>query len=134
MNTITSKVQISQLSQTITQADARQHRVLIDRPQAAGGTDQGPKARELFLMSFGGCFMKNLQGAIEVRSSDVHNIQIEVIGTATKSPNRFVSIELHIHADYNDSKLMTKLVTIAERGCLIANTLKHLVDLSFVIH
>ncbi|GAB5493310.1 MAG: hypothetical protein Phog2KO_35250 [Phototrophicaceae bacterium] len=132
--TVTSTIQISQLSQTVTQANARQHRVLIDRPEAVGGTDRGPKARELFLMSFGGCFMKNLQGAIEARSSDIRNIQIEVIGTATQSPNRFVSIELHIHANYEDKKLMTKLVTIAERGCLIANTLKHLVDLSFVIH
>jgi organic hydroperoxide reductase OsmC/OhrA len=40
---------------------------------------------------------------------------------------------MNISADHNDKEQMEKLVTIAERGCIVANTLKNSVTLSINI-
>ena len=46
------------------------------------------------------------------------------------APPHFSAIEMAISADHNDREQMEKLVTIAERGCIVANTLKNSVNLS----
>lgn len=40
---------------------------------------------------------------------------------------------MEIAADYDDKEAMEKLVSIAERGCIVANTLKKSVDLRIVL-
>lgn len=46
---------------------------------------------------------------------------------------RFSAVHLEISAEYADKAEMEKLVTIAERGCIVANTLKNAVDLSLTV-
>ena len=77
--------------------------------------------------------MSNLLAAIRAREAAVYNVRIEVIGTLGSNPGRYTGVEMKIAADYSDKELMTKLVTIAERGCLVANTLKDAVNLSLSI-
>lgn len=129
----TVSVQLIQQSPTTTKGLARQHTVLVDRPLPIEGTDQGPMGGELFLLGLGGCFMSNLLAAIRARQVPVSNISVNVIATKGASPTRFTAIELRISADYEDRALMEKLVTIAENGCLVANSIKHAIDLSFVV-
>jgi putative redox protein len=40
---------------------------------------------------------------------------------------------MKITAGYSDKEQMEKLVTIAERGCIVANTLKDAVDLKIAV-
>jgi len=40
---------------------------------------------------------------------------------------------MKVSAAHEDRELMEKLVTIAERGCIVANTLKKSVDLSITL-
>ena len=40
---------------------------------------------------------------------------------------------LHVTANYTDSELMRKLVAIAERGCLVTNTLKNAMVITIVL-
>jgi organic hydroperoxide reductase OsmC/OhrA len=40
---------------------------------------------------------------------------------------------MNVSAVHNDRELMQKLVTIAEKGCIVANTLKKSVDLSITL-
>jgi putative redox protein len=127
------KVQVNQIGPSTSEGTARDHRVLVDRPVAKGGEDQGAMGGELLLVAVGGCFMSNLLAAIRARDAAVSTIRIEVIGTLGTTPGRFTAIELKISADYSDRDLITRLVTIAERGCLVANTLREPVDLSFSI-
>ncbi|MEO1286995.1 MAG: OsmC family protein [Chloroflexota bacterium] len=126
-------VTVTQTSDTVSTATARQHQVLIDRPELVGGTDEGAKARELFLMSLGGCFLNNLKAAIVARDADIDNLRLDITGTADEPPRRFVAIEMVVYAKYSDANLMKKIVTIAERGCLLSNTLKHALDLTVTI-
>lgn len=126
-------VQVNQVGPTTSEGQVRGHRVLIDRPVAKEGEDRGAMGGELLLMSLGGCFMSNLLAAIRARSAEVSNLRITVTGTLESAPPRFSAIAMHIAADYSDRALMEKLVTISERGCIVANTLKNALDLSIEI-
>lgn len=126
-------VNMQQQTPTATQGSVRGHSVMIDRPEAKGGTDEGAMGGELLLMSLGGCFISNLLEAVRVREAPISNIQIDVVGTLEGTPARFSAIEMQIAADYEDQNLMQKLVTISERSCIVANSLKSAIDLTFTI-
>ncbi len=104
--------------------------VRVDRPAAKGGDDNGPMGGELILAGLGGCFMSNLLAAIRAREAAVTNVSTEVTATLAEHPSRFSAIDLRVSADCDDHELLEKLVTIAERGCIAANTLRGGVDLT----
>jgi putative redox protein len=116
-------IQLEQVSSTTTEATVRAHRVLIDRPVDKGGTDLGPMGGELFLAAIGGCFMSNLLAAIRARNSDVSDVRTMVIGTIESAPARFSAVEVHIEAK-GGSEEIERLVEIADRGCIMMNTLR----------
>jgi putative redox protein len=124
------KIQIRQASASTSEADIRHHKILIDRPASKGGDDQGPMGGELFLTSIGGCFMSTLLAAIKAREADVSEVQTEVIGSLVDSPTRFSAVEVCVSAKCSDRELFERLVEIAERGCIIVNTLRGKLDLT----
>ena len=81
-------------------------------------------------MGLGGCFTSNLLSAIKSRSADVSNIELSIKAKLAENPARFSKIEVEVSAQYEDRGLMEKLLIIAERGCIIANTLKNEIELS----
>ena len=126
-------VEVNQVGPSTSESIIRSHKVLIDRPEAKGGADQGPMGGEYLLTAFGGCFMSNLLAAAMAREAELSDVKIMVTGELDGNPARFVSIHLDIYANYADRALMEKLVLISERSCICANTLKDSVKLSFVI-
>ena len=121
------KIQLQQVSASASEAALRTHRVLIDRPNDKGGTDSGPMGGELFLASIGGCFMSTLLAAIRARNADVSDVRAEVIGTIAETPTRFSRVELNVEAQ-GSSEEIERLVTIADKGCIMMNTLRGLLD------
>ena len=120
----TITVEVRQAGVTTSKGIARTHEVSIDRPQDKGGTDQGPMGGELLLLGLGGCFMSNLLAAIAARNAQVADVSVTVGATLADNPKRFSSYTLEVSARCDDMPLLEKLVTIAERGCISANTLK----------
>ncbi len=108
----------------------RGHSVLIDCPEAKGGEDRGAMGGEHLLVALGGCFNSNLLVAIRAREVAVDNIRITVAGTLEGTPPNYTRIHMTVAGDYHDQELMEKLVTISERSCIVANTLKGAVELS----
>jgi putative redox protein len=127
------KIAIHQTAASTSEAVIRQHKILIDRPASKSGDDQGPMGGELFLASIGGCFMSNLLAAIKAREADVSGARTEVIGLLAESPARFTSVELCVTANYSDRELFEKLVEIADRGCIMMNTLRGKLDITLRI-
>jgi putative redox protein len=123
------KIQVRQVSPSTSEATLRHHQVLIDRPAEKGGTDMGPMGGELFLAAVGGCFMSNLLAAIRAREAKISDIHTEVIGTLADSPARFSAIELYVTADSLDRDLLERVVEIADRACIMMNTLRGKLDL-----
>ena len=123
------KIQIRQVSTSTSEATLRTHHVLIDRPAGKGGADAGPMGGELFLAAVGGCFMSNLLAAIKAREAEVSNVRTEVIGVLADSPARFQAVELYVTADSLNQELFEKLVEIADRACIMMNTLRGKLDI-----
>jgi len=123
------KIQLRQVSSSTSEATLRHHQVLIDRPAEKGGADMGPMGGELFLAGVGGCFMSNLLAAIKAREAEISDVRTEVIGTIAESPGRFSAIELHVTAESRDRELLERVVEIADRGCIMMNTLRGKLDL-----
>lgn len=115
---------------TSSTATIRDHTVVVDRPTDKGGHDAGPMGGELLLAGVGGCFASNLLAAASARDVDVGNVAITVEGEPAQSPARFESISLRVTSDRCPADEFEKLVTIAERGCISANTLRRGVELS----
>jgi putative redox protein len=124
------KIHIHQTSASTSEAEIRHHKIVIDRPATKGGFDRGPMGGELFLASIGGCFTSTLLAAIKARQADISEVRTEVIGSLIDSPTRFAAVEICVSAYYSDRELFEKLVEIAEKGCIIANTLRGKLDLT----
>jgi len=126
------KIQLRQISPSATEATIGRHRVPIDRPVAKGGGDTGPMGGELFLAAVGGCFMSTLLAAIKAREAKISNVRLEVVGSLADSPARFSAIELRVAADSGDPELLERLVGIADRGCIMMNTLRSTLDVRVI--
>ena len=123
-------VTLKQHDTTASLATIRGHQFVIDRPEAKGGHNAGPMGGELLLASVGGCFMSNLRAAITAREDvRVEDIALTVTATLSDDMTRFSAVQLHVTADAEGSDLR-KLVTIAERACIAANTIRGSVDLT----
>ena len=118
-------VEVKQVGQTTTsEGVARQHKVLVDRPEAKGGLDKGAMGGELLLLALGGCFMSNLIAAAAARNLTVRNLKTVVRGELGSAPPRFESLILEVHGQCSDEAAMRKIIEISERGCIVHNTLK----------
>ena len=129
--TITLAIRQDGLSTSI--GSIRGHSVHIDRPVEKGGNDQGPMGGELLLMGLGGCFMSNLLAAIKARNAPVTDVQTMVDGTLDGNPKHFTAYTLRVSARCEDRDLLEKLATIAERGCISANSLKKAAPITLVV-
>jgi putative redox protein len=124
------KIRLRQVSASTAEVTIRNHQVLVDRPAAKGGADLGPMGGELFLAAVGGCFMSNLLAAIAAREASISDVRADVIGTFADSPTRFVGIELLITAETANKEVLERLVEIADRGCIMMNTLRGKLDVT----
>ncbi len=122
-------VQVNQAGPSASEGLSRTHRIRMDRPEAKGGENRGPMGGEVLLMSLGGCFMSNLLAAVAARDTAVANVQLTISGILENSPPRYSAVEVLVSAEYAAREEMEKLITIAERGCIVANTLKEAVKL-----
>ena len=129
----TISVDVEQVGPSTGSATARSHTVFVDRPLEKGGSDRGPLGGEYLLMSLGGCFLSTLLAAVRTREADVSNVHVSVLGTVGGVPERFESMALRVSGTYGDEALMQKLVAMAERGCLVTNTLKDAVVISVTL-
>jgi len=117
-------VQLRQIAATTREAVIGSHRMVVDRPPEKGGSGAGPMGGELFLASIGGCFMSNLLAAIRARELPVSDVETLVTGTVDGAPARFTAITLHVTAGNTPPEGLKKLVEIADRGCIMMNTLR----------
>ena len=127
---MTIQVQVRQIGSSTAQGSARSHSVVIDRPLDKGGQDQGMMGGEYLLIALGGCFISNLLAAIKAREAAIDEVCLELSGTLESAPSRFSAIEVVVHANTQDRSLLEKLVEMADRACICANTLRPAAALS----
>ena len=102
-------VNVDQIGPAASEGRAREHKVVMDRPEAKGGENRGAMGGENLLMALGGCFMSNLLAAAKSRESDVSDVKLSITGTLGAAPPRFTAVEMKITAGYSDKKQMEKM-------------------------
>ena len=128
MPTIT--VQVDQLDQSASQGSVREHQLTMDRPEAKGGQNKGPMGGEALLMSLGGCFMSNLLAAAKARDIELSDAKAEIHGQLHDARPVYTDIHMKVTANCSQPDEWDKLMTISERGCIVANTLRNAVKLT----
>ncbi len=123
-------IQVNQAGPSTSKGLIRNHEVMIDRPESKGGADKGAMGGELLLAALGGCFSSNLLAAITAREAAISDVNITVTGTLDGTPANFSAIDMKVAAEHDDAELLEKLITISERSCIVANTLKDSVKLT----
>jgi hypothetical protein len=73
-------VMVEQTSSTASSGNARGFRVMMDRPEAKGGTNEGMMGGEVLLNGLGGCFMSNLLAAAKARKVELRNAHARIEG------------------------------------------------------
>jgi len=107
-------------------ADIRGHKVVIDQPHAAGGTDEGPTPLEYFLFSLAGCIESIARIAATQRKLDLRGMEVSVtadlnpmglMGKATDDRVGFqtVDVKATIDADMTDAEKAAFLDEVCER-------------------
>lgn len=129
----TLHVTVEQVGATTSKGSVRTHSVFVDRPVAKGGTDKGPLGGELTLLGLGGCFMSNLLAAARAREVNLTDAHVAVTATVEDGPARFSAMTLEVTAPSTDPETLRKLADIAERACIVTNTLKAAIPVSVVI-
>lgn len=127
----TLDVRVRMVEGAMSVASGRGHAVVIDRPVEKGGTDLGFLGGELLLASEGGCFLSNLVAAAKARGITLDRVNVMVRGTQADAPPRFsaVALEVEIVSDAAADEI-AKLLQIAERGCIVSNTLRQGTELT----
>jgi putative redox protein len=129
----TATVKVEQISSSASRGDARGHQLVMDRPEAKGGNNSGMMGGEAMLNGLGGCFMSNLLAAAKARDIKLTNARADIEGDMADAPSRFSAIRMTVSAQCDPPEELEKLVTIAERGCISANTLRATVELSIKV-
>lgn len=129
----TANVKVVQISSTASKGNARGHEVIMDRPDAKGGTNQGMMGGEAVLNGLGGCFMSNLLAAAKARDISITDARADIEADMADAPARFTAVRMSVSARCEPPEELDKLVTIAERGCIAANTLRAAVQLSIKV-
>ena len=123
-------IALSQVTETATAASIRTHAIVMDRPVPNGGSDAGPMGGETLLASLGGCFMSTLYAAAQARSIPVTGATCQITGTMVDNPRRFSAIRIEVSCDSCAPADLHHLVQVAERGCLVASTLRQGIDVT----
>ena len=129
----TATVMVEQISSTASRGNVRGHELTMDRPEPKGGSNAGMMGGEALLNGLGGCFMSNLLAAAKARNIELSNARADIEGDMADAPSRFTAIRMTVSAQCNPPEELNKLVTIAERGCIVANTLRAAVELSIKV-
>ena len=77
--------------------------------------------------------MSTLLAAFRAREVEISNARVEVAGFLADSPTRFRGVELRVAAESSDQELLERLVEIADRGCIMMNTLRGTLDVRVVV-
>jgi len=85
---------------------------------------------ELFLAAVGGCFISTLLAAVRARELNISDVTAEVTAVLTGTPAQFSRIDLLVTTEEADADEFGKLVEIADRGCIMMNTLRDKLEIT----
>jgi len=115
-------------------ADIRGHRITVDQPVQAGGSDSAPMPIELLPASLGTCVALYVKQFLATRDLDPTGLTVEVTAHGAPNPHRLGRIELQVLIPGGVPERYRDAVRRAAESCTVHHTLTHSpeIDLSIV--
>lgn len=101
---------------------AGRHRIVVDEPESAGGTDTGPQPTDVFLASLSSCFTLAVYHVAKKRSITINALDVKVTGTYDGLAFRDLLVEVALDAG-TDPTTTDMLLERAKAVCYVSNTL-----------
>jgi putative redox protein len=102
--------------------DARGHKIPVDEPETAGGTNAGMMPTEVFCAAVASCYCLALAHVAAKRSLDLPGLSVTVRAERAGSELRYGRLVVRARADVPDERLAA-LIEPARRVCWVSNTL-----------
>jgi putative redox protein len=102
--------------------DARGHKIPVDEPETAGGTNAGMMPTEVFCAAVASCYCLALAHVAAKRSLDLPGLNVTVRAERAGSELRYGRLVVRARADVPDERLAA-LIEPARRVCWVSNTL-----------
>ena len=103
------------------EVEAGDFTVVVDEPESAGGSNQGPQPTDLLLASMASCFALALVYAAGKREVVLSSVDVDATGVYDGARFRTVEISARLGCDPGE---VDRLVRVAEGVCYVANTLR----------
>jgi len=116
------EVRVRHRKDTQSEAYARFHRVVCDRPFDEGGCDNGMMPAELMLSAIGCCAMQHAAAYLRARKLALDGIELRVSAAKGGEPPRLVEIGIEVDAPGLSSRVREGLIKSIE-ACLLHRTL-----------
>jgi len=106
-------------------AQVRQHRLLVDQPEKAGGADAGPAPIELLGVSLGTCVALYVQQFCQSRGLPHDGLRVEVQQRGAQNPNRIGEFTVKVVLPGGVPEEHLAILERVARSCPAHNTLAH---------
>ena len=106
-------------------AQVRQHRVITDQSERAGGTDAAPSPTELIAAALGSCIALYVFQFCTSRGLRHEGLRVEVLAVNATSPNRIAELQVTVRIGETLSPHVREMLERVVRNCPVHNTLAH---------
>ena len=106
-------------------AQIRQHRIVTDQSERAGGEDTAPSPTELISAALGSCVALYVYQFCLSRGLLHDGMRIEVRPLNATSPNRIAQLDVTVHLPQELSPHVREMLERVVRSCPVHNTLAH---------
>ena len=106
-------------------AQIRQHRIVTDQSERAGGDDTAPSPTELISAALGSCVALYVYQFCASRGLLHDGMRIEVRPLNATSPNRIAQLDVTVHLPQELSPHVREMLERVVRSCPVHNTLAH---------
>lgn len=103
-------------------SDMNGFEVVVDEPEAHGGTNTGPQPTDLLLASFASCIALSMAFVARKRGIELLDLEVRVVGSYKGL--EFERIAATITSD-TPRAVLEGLLSEAEPLCYVSNTLRH---------
>jgi uncharacterized OsmC-like protein len=106
-------------------AQIRQHRLVTDQSERAGGEDSAPSPTELISAALASCVALYVYQFCVSRGLLHDGMRIEVMPLNATSPNRIAQLNVTVHLPQELSPHVREMLERVVRSCPVHNTLAH---------
>ena len=93
--------------------DVRGHRVIVDQPIGAGGSDKGPTPTELFVAGLASCVAFYAERFLRRHSLPVQGLEVQCEFAMDPRPTRVASVQMGVVVPAFDSVMMPPIPSVA---------------------